>query len=129
LPSPTTQNSQPTTPPGQTNPQPTTIATNPTDNPQPTTQNTQPDPGSSIPDPTSTPWPTIDIKTPKEIAREVVTFERVEKLNAATEQPLGVVKTGAMKVKEADRALEMYVQSYLDEWIFRAKIFWFKLTQ
>ena len=94
----------------------------------PTTNNNPPESfPTSIPEATSTPTPapTMDIKTPKELAREVITYERVETLNKVTELPLTAVKTSVNTVKSYDHKLELFVES----WIFRIRIELQKLLQ
>lgn len=66
----------------------------------------------------SAPQPTIDIKTPKELAREVVTYERVDQLNKQTELPLTAIKTGYTTIKTYDAQLENTVE----RWIFRIRM-------
>lgn len=74
-------------------------------------------------------FPTIEFTSPREVAREIVTIERVEKLNQTTEVPLAAVKAGVMKVKDVDHELEVFVQSYLDILFFKVKTLWNEITQ
>ena len=60
----------------------------------------------------------LEIKSPKELAREVVNPENVRKLDQATEKPLTKVKEGFDTVKKYDRQLE----SYFEGWIFRIRV-------
>jgi hypothetical protein len=58
--------------------------------------------------------PQIEVKSPKELAREVVTFERVESLENATEKPMKSVTMTYKTVKRYDQQLEVTVESFLD---------------
>ncbi|QQS44508.1 hypothetical protein IPM65_02830 [Candidatus Roizmanbacteria bacterium] len=73
------------------------------------------DPNPSDPQQVSEP---IEIKSPKELAREVVNPENVQKLDQATEKPLTKAKEGFDTVKKYDRQLE----SYFEGWIFRIRV-------
>ncbi len=73
------------------------------------------DPNPSDPQQVSEP---IEIKSPKELAREVVNPESVQKLDQATEKPLTKAKEGFDTVKKYDRQLE----SYFEGWIFRIRV-------
>jgi len=78
-------------------------------------------PATNIPIPTNTPYqfPTIEIKSPKELAREVINPENIQKLNKGTEKTLNAPKEGLEIVKQADQKLEHTANS----WIERIRIF------
>lgn len=72
-------------------------------------------------DPTETPnpKPTIHIKSPKELAREVINPENIQKLNSSTKKILDTPKEGLNTIKQADQKLENTANS----WIERIRIF------
>ncbi len=139
-PTPTTKpgtTNQPTVPPGQ--PTNTISPANPntTSTPAPTwtiTPNNPYDPQPTESSPFSLPFfgrkepvnpsdpqqvsEPIEIKSPKELAREVVNPESVQKLDQATEKPLTKAKEGFDTVKKYDQKLE----SYFEGWIFRIRV-------
>jgi len=102
----------PTNSPIPTNQQPTNAANiQPSYNPQPT----------NPPLPTNTPYifPTIEIKSPKELAREFINPESIQKLERNTEKVFNAPKEGLNTIKEADQKLERTAYS----WIVRVRIF------
>lgn len=74
------------------------------------------------PAPTSEP---IEIKSPKELAREVVNPENIQKLDRATEKPLTVAKDSFDTVKKYDRKLESAVEG----WVFKVRSWLQRLLQ
>ncbi|KKQ38891.1 MAG: hypothetical protein US54_C0001G0016 [Candidatus Roizmanbacteria bacterium GW2011_GWA2_37_7] len=141
-PQPTSTPQPPTNPPIATNPpqpptsttqpnQPTTpVGTSPTNKPRPTNQS-QPTITPSYPphnetpyqppQPTNTPFlfPTIKFKTPKELAREVINPENIQKLNDTTKAPLEAPEKAVHFIKNIDTAIEQAAES----WIFKIRIF------
>ena len=95
-----------------TDQQPTTATNTQTSyNPQPT----------NPPLPTNTPYqfPTIEIKSPKELAREVINPQNIQKLNSSTEKVFNTPKEGLNAIKQADLKLEHTA----NVWIERVRIF------
>lgn len=102
----------PTSSPIPTNQQPTNVA-----DIDPSYNSPPPNP----PIPTNTPYkfPTIEIKSPKELAREVINPENIQKLERSTEKVLDAPKEGLDMIKKADQILERTANS----WITRIQIF------
>ncbi len=95
-----------------TNQQPTSAANiKPSYNPQPT----------NPPLPTNTPYkfPTIEIKSPKELAREVINPESIQKLERGTEKVFDAPIDGLNTIKQADQKLEYTANA----WIEKVRIF------
>ncbi|MDP4011314.1 MAG: hypothetical protein Q8P72_03750 [Candidatus Roizmanbacteria bacterium] len=78
-------------------------------------------PPTNPPLPTNTPYifPTIDVKSPKELAREVINPESIQKLERSTEKVLNTPKEGLNTIKQADQTLERTAHS----WIEKARAF------
>lgn len=63
-------------------------------------------------------FPKIEVKSPKELAQEVVNLETVQVLNETTDVPLEAPKKALTTIKAYDQKLEDTVES----WIFRLRI-------
>jgi|GEM_PF-3595528 len=87
---------------------------------QVTQNNPQPTIGMVL-EPSATPrltLPPIEIKTPQEIAHEIINPESVSKLSEKTDKPLNAVKNGFNNMKQYDQKLE----SIINEYIFQLRI-------
>lgn len=79
-------------------------------NPTPTSY--QPPQTQVDPTQTPTPKPTIHIKSPKELAREVINPQNIQKLNNGTEKVLDAPKEGLITIKQTDTKLETLAHSF-----------------
>lgn len=106
------------------NPPPTQVVQQPGSNIQPpannvpttvSNNNVNP-PQNNEPLPTSAP---IEIKSPKELAREVINLESVSKLSESTDKALSAPKKGFSTIKSYDQKLETTVQSWWEKaWMY-----------
>ncbi|PJC32428.1 hypothetical protein CO051_03250 [Candidatus Roizmanbacteria bacterium CG_4_9_14_0_2_um_filter_39_13] len=91
-----------------TNQQPTEVANiEPSYNPQPT--------NPSLPTNTPYTFPTIEIKSPKELAREVINPESIQNLESSTEKVFNAPKEGLNTIKRADQKLERTAHSWIEK--------------